>query len=303
MPVPFDSRSLYNFVVREFVRIENAHEFKGSIGGMSTGFYELDDKIDGIHPGDIVLVAGRPLMGKTDFIATLALQFAKKENPSTVSIFSLKLDPEKFCRRILAVASKIPMHRLLHGGMLMRDWEKLIRAVGFLSDLSLFVEADLCYSDDKILELVEIMGKDQGLSLVVIDGFEHLASSTNYAGRKAEIKAMIRSLRNIARNHRVPVIVTLIPSGGTDTGFDKRLAISDLDDLDLLVVDASDVTLFLHRPDVYSSDSAESGIAEIMVVKNNYGNTGPVKLAYLNEFRCFENLATGYNEDIPLEDY
>lgn len=301
MPGLSDSKNLYDFVVSEFARIESACESKGRIGGMPTCFYELDEKIDGIHPGDIVLVAGRPLMGKSDFIINLALRLARKEKPRTISIFSMKLQ-EKICRHLLAVASRIPMHRLLRGTLLMSDWDKLVRAVGPLADQPVIVNADLCYSDEKILELVETLNKGQDLALVVIDGFEHLVSSKSYSSRKAEVRELIRSLRTIARSHQVPVIVTLTVLGKDDAGLDKHLAISDLDASELQVADASDVVLFLHRSEVYSPDSPEKG-AEIMVVKNNYGNTGTVKLAYFEELRCFESLATGYKEDIFLEDF
>lgn len=301
MTVPSGPKMLSELVAEEFGRIERAFEDRNRTGGVPTGLHELDHLVDGIHPGDIIMVAGRPLMGKSDFLFNMAVKFAK-ETARTVGIFSLRLDQEMVGRRMLVAESKIPLHRLVGGRLVSRDWPRLARATGFLADLPVHINACSRYTDEQILGFITTMKTDQDLGLVVVDGLELMTAAGKHASRRAEAAALIRVIRDFARENQVPVIVSITTSPQGDLRPDSRPAIADLEEWEPLAANAANMVLFLYRPEAYLVYTPDKGVAEVIVAKNNYGETGTVQLTYSHNQCRFENLTEGLEEYIPTGD-
>lgn len=298
MADPSGPRNLHELVVQEFARIEQAYENRKSTGGVPTGFHDLDAVIEGIHAGDIILVAGRPLMGKSDFLRNVAVKFAV-ETSRHVGIFSLRHDQPTICRRMLAAESGIPMHRMVRR-LITRDWPRLVRTTGLLAGLPILVEAGTAGTERQLLDFIEALDGDPGL--VVVDGLELMTSAEKHPSRRAEAGTLIRLLRDVAGEKQAAVIASLTTRPRGEPRPDNRPVIDDLGEWESLAADAANMVLFLHRPEAYLVYTPAKGIAEVIVAKNNYGGTATVKLVYRHNRCRFDNLAEGYEEHIPSED-
>lgn len=302
MAVSSRPKKLSELVEKKFERVESVYfADKKRTSGVPTGFLKLDAVMDGIHPGDIILVAGRPLMGKSDFLLNVAVKFAA-ETLQQVSIFSLRHDQPMICRRMLAAESRIPMHRMARR-LLGRDWPRLTRAACILSQLSVQIDAGTRCTDQQILNLIESMGGGTDIGLIAIDGLELMSSAEKHPSRRAETGTLIRFLRDLAREKQVAIIVSLTTSPGGDARADNRPAIDDLGEWESLAADGANMVLFLHRPEAYLVYTPDKGVAEVIVAKNNYGDTAMVKLVYSHNCCRFDNLAEGYEEHIPTENH
>lgn len=286
--------NLSDLLKEEFSRIESLYDRKNGIGGASTGFYELDHIIDGIHRKDIVLIAGRPLMGKSD----LALNIAKValEEFTPVVFFSMRLTPEQIIRRLLAFESKVSNHRFSRGFFGERDWTKITHAAKILSDSPFFIYWSPGFTNVDLAERVSKFKKARGLGLVVVDGVEHLTSTYKFSSRKAEVETIVKAIRKISGDHSVPIILTANTSDKGDMRDDNRPKIEDLEEWNILATDAANVVLFLYKSENYWIDSPERGIAEVIVAKNNDGPKATIKLAYLPEYCSFVNVDESDNE-------
>ncbi|MDD3620257.1 MAG: replicative DNA helicase [Desulfobulbaceae bacterium] len=300
MTVSSGPKKLSDLVENEFARIEKAFESGQITGGVPTGFYDLDRLVDGIHPGDIILAAGRPLMGKSDFLLNVAMQFAA-ETSRPVGIFSLRHDQPMVCRRMLAAQSRIPMHRMVRR-LLSGDWPKLTRAAGILADLPVQIEAGTSGTDRQLLDFIESMegGADPGL--IVIDGFELMTPADRQTSHRAAAETLILFLRDLARKRGAAIIVSLTTPPGDGGRGDKRPVIDDLGEWESLAADGADMVLFFHRPEAYLVYTQDKGVVELIVAKNNYGATGTIRLAYLEANCRFANLAEGFEKHIPARD-
>ncbi|HHO48962.1 MAG TPA: hypothetical protein ENN06_11020 [Desulfobacteraceae bacterium] len=300
MAVSSGPKKLSELVEKEFVRIEEAFESGTISGGVPTGLYDLDRLVDGIHQGDIILAAGRPLMGKSDFLLNVAVKFAA-ETSRQVGIFSLRHDQPMVCRRMLSAESRIPMHRMVRR-LLGGDWHKLVRATGILADLPVHIEAGTSGTDRQLLDFIESMGSGTDLGLIVIDGLELMTPADKHPSRRTEAGALIRFLRDLARARGTAIIVSLTTSPGDGARGDRRPVIDDLGEWESLAADGADMVLFFHRPEAYLVYTPDKGVVEVIVVKNNYGATGTVRLAYLEANCRFANLAEGFEKHIPARD-
>jgi replicative DNA helicase len=300
MPISSRPKKLINLLEYEFARIEEVFEKKQHTSGVPTGLHELDSFIDGIHPGDIIVVAGRPFMGKSDFLLNLAMRYAYKSSLA-VGIFSMRHDQQMISRRIFTAASKIAIRKMVRGHFENDDWCNFFRAFGYLADLSLYVDTSLGYTDRQLLKNIEIIMSDQDLGLVVIDGLELMTSAKKHSTRKSEVSTLIRVIREFASKYHIPVIVSLATSQKSDTRLDNRPTISDLEEWESVAADAAKMVLFLYQPEVNLVYNPNKGVVQVFIAKNNYGETGTVKLAYLHHCCCFENLAQGYEEYMPQE--
>lgn len=300
MAVSSGPKKLSELVENEFARIEKTFESGKITGGVPTGLYDLDGLVDGIHPGDIILAAGRPLMGKSDFLFNVAVQFAA-EASRQVCIFSLRHDQAMVCRRMLSAESWIPMHRMVRR-LLSIDWPKLVRATNVLANLPVQVEAVTSGTDRQLLDLIESIEGGEDPGLIVIDGFELMTPAARHTSRRAEAGALVRFLRDLARDRGTAIIVSLTTPPGDGALGDKRPVIDDLREWESLAADGADMVLFFHRPEAYLIYTQDKGVVEVIVAKNNYGQTGTVRLAY-QEANCrFANLAEGFERQISARD-
>ena len=277
-------------VMRTFEEITAAAERKEHITGLPTGFRHLDWYTAGFHPGDLVICAGRPGMGKTAFALNLALN-ACRARQAPVAVFSLEMPNDQLARRLLCAEAGVDGNRLRSGRLTREDWAPLTRAAGELSELPVWMD------DTPSLSVLELRAKarrlktERGLELVVVDYLQLMRSGTRTDNREQEISEISRSLKALAKELSIPVMALSQRNRGVENrgNKDKRPQLSDLRESGAIEQDA-DTILFIYRDEVYNPESTEKGIAEIIIGKQRAGPTGTVRCKFLREFTRFENL-------------
>jgi replicative DNA helicase len=284
------------YPIREIVKdsfrsIEDLYARKELITGVPTGFEKIDDLTSGLQNSELIIIAGRPSMGKTAFALNIA-QFAAMEGQTTVAIFSLEMSKEQLAFRLLASEAKVDSQRLRKGFLGETDWPKLTTAAGRLSEAPLFID------DTPAITVLEMKAKsrrlkaDKGLGLIVVDYIQLMRSGGYRDSREQEISEISRSLKALAKELKVPVIALSQLNRKVEDRTNRRPQMADLRESGAIEQDA-DVIAFIYRDEVYnkSEDNPEKGIAEIIIGKQRNGPTGIVKLAFLEKFTSFENLA------------
>src|ERR1700674_4262287 len=274
--------------------IERLHARKELITGVPTGFTELDEITSGLQPSDLVIVAARPSMGKTSLVLNIAQHVGTKTD-LTVGLFSLEMSKEQLFLRLLTSEARIDAHRLRGGFLGERDWGRLSQAIGTLSETNIYID------DTPSIGVLEMRAKcrrlaaEHGLHMVVIDYIQLMQGRGRFENRTLEIASISRSLKGLAKELNVPIVVLSQLSRAPESRADHRPQLSDLRESGALEQDA-DVVLFIYREDQYADRNAASdsqGIAELIVGKQRNGPTGVVKLAFIREYTRFENLASG----------
>ncbi|PKN68952.1 MAG: replicative DNA helicase [Deltaproteobacteria bacterium HGW-Deltaproteobacteria-12] len=281
--------------IREIVKdsfrsIEDLYSRKELITGVPTGFEKIDDLTSGLQKSDLIIVAGRPSMGKTAFALNIA-QFAAMESQTPVAIFSLEMSKEQLVFRLLASEAKVDSQRLRKGFLGETDWPKLTTAAGRLSEAPLFID------DTPAITVLEMKAKsrrlkaDAGLGLIVVDYIQLMRAGGYRDNREQEISEISRSLKALAKELQVPVIALSQLNRKVEDRTNRRPQMADLRESGAIEQDA-DVIAFIYRDEVYnkSEDNPEKGTAEIIIGKQRNGPTGTVKLAFLEKFTSFENL-------------
>jgi replicative DNA helicase len=270
---------------------ENKHE----VIGLATGFIDLDRMTSGLQPGEMIVIAGRPSMGKTA-LAMNIVEHAALESKKAVAVFSMEMSGPQLAMRMIGSVGRVDQHELRTGTFKEEDWPRLVDAVGKLNDAQIFID------DTAGLNCLEVRSRARrlhrqcgGLSLIVID-YLQLMSGTSGGGRDenraTEIAEISRSLKGIAKELKVPVIALSQLNRGVDARQDKRPMMSDLRESGAIEQDA-DVILFIYRDEVYNSDSPRKGIAEIIIAKQRNGPVGKIDLTFLGRHTRFENYAGG----------
>ncbi|MDD9970159.1 MAG: replicative DNA helicase [Myxococcales bacterium] len=276
-------------VVRSFEQITLAAERKEHITGMPSGFEDLDRYTAGMHSGDLIIVAGRPGMGKTAFALNVAMNACMlREKP--IVFFSLEMPKEQLANRLLCAEARVDAGKLRTGMLSRDDWPKLASAAGTLSQLPIWLD------DTPGLSLMELRAKvrrlksEHGLSLVVIDYLQLMRSGGRVDSREQEISEISRSLKALAKELEVPVIALSQLNRGVESrgNKDKRPQISDLRESGAIEQDA-DTILFIYRDEVYNPESPDKGLAEIIIGKQRAGPTGTVRAVFRREYTRFES--------------
>ncbi len=275
--------------------IEKLASRKELVTGVPTGFTDLDEMTSGLQPSDLIIVAARPSMGKTSLVLNMAQHVGTKTD-MTVGIFSLEMSKEQLFLRMLTGEARIDAHRLRGGFLGERDWGKLSQALGTLSEAKIFID------DTPSIGVLEMRAKcrrlqaEHGLHLVIVDYVQLMQGRGRFENRTLELAAISRSLKGLAKELQVPIIVLSQLSRATESRSDHRPQLSDLRESGALEQDA-DVVVFIYREDQYTDKNAPptdaTGIAELIIGKQRNGPTGVVKLAFIREFTRFENLAQG----------
>src|SRR5215470_5970906 len=275
--------------------IERLHSRKELVTGVPTGFTDLDEMTSGLQPADLVIVAARPSMGKTSLVLNMAQHVGTKTDMS-VGVFSLEMSKEQLFLRMLTGEARIDAHRLRGGFLGERDWGRLAQAIGTLSEAKVFID------DAPGIGVLEMRAKcrrlaaEHGLDLVIIDYIQLMQGRGRFENRTLEVASISRSLKGLAKELGVPIIVLSQLSRAPESRSDHRPQLSDLRESGALEQDA-DVVIFIYREDQYgdkSQPAADSqGTAELIIAKQRNGPTGIVKLAFLREYTRFENLAIG----------
>jgi len=275
--------------------IEKLHARKELVTGVPTGFTDLDEMTSGLQPSDLIIVAARPSMGKTSLVLNFAQHVGTKTN-MTVGMFSLEMSKEQLFLRMLTAEARIDAHRLRGGFLGERDWGKLSQAIGTLSEAKIFID------DTPSIGVLEMRAKcrrlksEHGLHLVIVDYIQLMQGRGRFENRTLEVASISRSLKGLAKELSVPIVVLSQLSRAPESRSDHRPQLSDLRESGALEQDA-DVVVFIYREDAYADKSAPptdaQGVAELIIGKQRNGPTGVVKLAFLREFTRFENLAGG----------
>ncbi len=287
--------SLKNLAETSLDTIEKLHARKELVTGVPTGFTDLDEMTSGLQGGDLVIVAARPSMGKTSLVINMAQHVGTKTD-MTVGIFSLEMSKEQLFLRMLTGEARIDAHRLRGGFLGERDWGKLSQALGTLSEAKIFID------DTPSIGVLEMRAKcrrlaaEHGLNLVIIDYVQLMQGRGRFENRTLELASISRSLKGLAKELGVPIILLSQLSRAPESRSDHRPQLSDLRESGALEQDA-DVVIFIFREDMYLDKNAPQteaqGTAELIIAKQRNGPTGIVKLAFIREYTRFENLAGG----------
>ncbi len=270
-----------------FKRIEKLYERKEAVTGVSTGFVDLDRLTSGFQGGDLIIVAGRPSMGKTAFALNVALNAAIRHK-IPVAVFSLEMSTIQLVMRMLCSEARIDSHRLRGGFLKDSDWPKLARAAGALAEAPLYID------DSGALSVLEMRAKarrlqaEKGLAMVVVDYLQLMRGRSSAEGREREISEISRGLKALAKELTIPVIALSQLNRSLEQRTDKRPMLSDLRESGAIEQDA-DVIGFVYRDEYYNPDTEAKGIAEIIVGKQRNGPTDTVRLKFFNEYTRFEN--------------
>ncbi|MFN0280237.1 MAG: replicative DNA helicase [Pyrinomonadaceae bacterium] len=264
------------------------------ITGLSTGFRDLDELTSGLQRTDLVIVAGRPSMGKTAFCLTVA-QNAALQSKAVVALFSLEMSKEQLVTRMLSSEAHINAHRFRTGHLMSNEWERLAGAIGTLSDTRIFID------DTPGISALEIRAKSRRLAaeqkqldLIVVDYLQLMGSGSGRRNdnRQQEVSQISRELKALAKEMDTPVLALSQLSRAPEARNPPKPLMSDLRESGSIEQDA-DVVAFIYREDYYKETDENKGLAELILAKQRNGPTGTVKLAFLKEFTRFENYFGG----------
>jgi len=257
--------------------------------GVPTGFSELDQITNGLHPGQMIILAARPAIGKS----TLALDFARAcsiRHGLTSAIFSLEMSKSEITMRLLSAEAKVPLHHMRSGHMSDDDWARLARRMGEVADAPLYID------DSPNLTMMEIRAKARrlrqrhDLRLVVVDYLQLMTSGKRVENRQVEVSEFSRSLKLLAKELEVPVIAISQLNRGPEQRTDKKPLLSDLRESGSLEQDA-DMVVLLHREDAYERESPRAGEADLILAKHRNGPTGTVTVAFQGHYSRFVDMA------------
>ena len=263
------------------------------VTGVATGFTDLDEKTAGLQPGDLIIVAGRPSMGKTAFALNIAENVAV-DNGLPVAVFSMEMGGTQLAMRMLGSISRVDQHRMRTGRLNDDEWQKLSSAMGKLHEAPIHIDETAALNSLELRSRARRLRRTCGkLGLIVVDYLQLMSSSAGGGGenRATEISEISRGLKALAKELECPVIALSQLNRALEQRQDKRPMMSDLRESGAIEQDA-DVILFIYRDEVYFPDKQESkGRAEVIIGKQRNGPIGKVDLAFLGQFTRFENLA------------
>ena len=275
-------------VLNALDKIEAASRMKGSVTGMPTGFIDLDYKTSGFQPSDLILIAARPSMGKTAFVLNIAEYMAFRSN-ETVAIFSLEMSKEQLVNRLFALESRVDSQILRTGNLSDNDWSSLIEAAGVIGRSNLIIDDTPCISVSELRSKCRKYKLEHNLGIIMIDYLQLMQGSRKSESRQQEISDISRSLKEIARELQVPVVVLSQLSRAVEQRPDHRPMLSDLRESGAIEQDA-DVVMFLYRDDYYNHDTEKKDVAEVIIAKQRNGPIGTVELAWLPRYTKFANM-------------
>ena len=283
--------SIRDIVKESFKTIERLFEKKEFVTGVPSGFKELDRLTAGFHASDLIIVAGRPSMGKTALCLNLA-QFAAIEKRIPVAIFSLEMSKEQLVIRVLCSEAQVEGTRLRTGFLTESDWPKLTLAAGNVSDAPIFIDDTAAISVLELRAKARRLKGEHGLGMLIIDYLQLMKGRTRVESRQQEISEISRSLKALAKELNIPIIAVSQLSRKTEERQGNRPQLSDLRESGAIEQDA-DVILFLFREEVYNRQEENQGKAELFIGKQRNGPIGMVDLAFIDRFTTFKDLYKG----------
>ena len=272
-----------------FQTIEALYERKERISGVPTGFTKLDQMTSGFQPSDLIIIAGRPSMGKTAFALDIARNAATLAEIPAV-IFSLEMSRQQLAIRMLCSEARVDSYKLRSGFIGERDWPRLTNAAGLLSEAPIYID------DSPALTVLQMRAKarrlksEKGLGLAVVDYLQLMSGRGGSDRREQEISEISRSLKALAKELNIPVVALSQLNRKVEDRTDRRPFMADLRESGAIEQDA-DVILFIYRDEMYDENSKQKGTAEIIIGKQRNGPIGKITLAFIDQYTRFENLA------------
>ena len=258
--------------------------------GLPSGFIDLDEKTRGFQPGNLVILAGRPGMGKTSLALNIAHHAAVREGKS-VGVFSLEMSQQELALRLLSSESEIPFGPLRSGHLSQRQWSKVVQAVRKISSAPIYIDDSANPSLLEVASKARRLRAEANLDLIVLDYLQLMQAGGRYENRTLEIAAITRGLKQLAKELAIPVIALSQLSRQTERrGSDHRPQLADLRESGSIEQDA-DIVAFIYRDEVYDPESEDRGMAELILAKHRNGETGTVRLVFLGATTKFCNLA------------
>ena len=280
-------QNINDLVKESLEQIEERAENGESVTGVATGFSEFDNKTTGLQGGDLIIVAGRPSMGKTSFAMNLA-EYASLKNDAVTAIFSMEMSGTQLSTRLISSMGRINQQKIRTGKLTDDDWPRLTNAVALLSKANIFIDDTPALTPTDIRARSRRLKREKGLDLIVIDYMQLMQLSSNSENRATELSEISRSLKALARELDVPVVALSQLNRSLENRTDKRPIMSDLRESGAIEQDA-DLIAFIYRDEVYNEDSTDKGKAEIIIAKQRNGPIFKTTLTFLGECTRFEN--------------
>jgi replicative DNA helicase len=268
-------------------RIAQLYEQESEITGLATGFNDFDRMTSGMQPGDLVIVAARPSMGKTTFAMNIA-EHAALKGPAPVAVFSMEMPGESLVMRMLSSLCRVELQKIRTGRLDDEDWPRLTGTMNLLSQAPLYIDDSAGLSPGEMRARARRLKREHGLGLIVVDYLQLMQVPGFKENRTAEISEISRGLKSMAKELEVPVIALSQLNRSLEQRPSKRPVMSDLRESGAIEQDA-DVIVFIYRDEVYNEDSPDKGTAEIIIGKQRNGPIGTVRLTFLGRFTRFEN--------------
>ncbi len=280
--------AIKDLLVKAVDRIDTLFQQDDPITGVPTGWNDFDEMTSGLQRGDMIIVAGRPSMGKTTFAMNIAEHAAIKSGLPT-AVFSMEMPGESLAMRMLSSLGRIDQHRVRTGKLEDDDWPRLTSAVGLLAEAPMFIDDTPALSPNELRARVRRLAREHGqLGLIVIDYLQLMQVHGSAENRTNEISEISRSLKALAKEMDVPVVALSQLNRSLEQRPNKRPVMSDLRESGAIEQDA-DVIVFIYRDEVYNEDSDSKGVAEIIIGKQRNGPIGTTRLTFLGQFTRFEN--------------
>lgn len=298
-------------------KIDELFNSDGSITGIETHLTAFDEMTSGLQNGDLLIVAGRPSMGKTTFSMNMAENVATKSG-QPVAVFSMEMPGEQLAMRMISSLGRIDAHRMRTGKLLPEDWTKMNKAISLLSNAEIYIDDTPALMITELRARARRIDKDirekqrrkaieqgvenpeskvTGLGLIVIDYLQLMRGSQNTDNRVNEISEISRGLKALAKELNIPVIALSQLNRSLEQRPDKRPKMSDLRESGAIEQDA-DLIIFIYRDEVYHPDTDDKGTAEIIIAKHRNGSIGTIRLTFIGEYTRFENFASLQPEDV-----
>ncbi len=284
-----DAMAMKDIIKSSIEMIDTLYQRKGVITGLPTGFAELDQMLAGLQPAELIVVAGRPAMGKSAFALSIAEQIAVGRK-APVALFSLEMSKEHLVQRMLCSHARINAHNVRTGMLSTSDWPALTKAAGKLSEAPIFIDDSPSMSVLELRAKARRLKSQHDIGLLVLDYLQLMEEPLRSENRQQEISVISRSLKSLARELSIPVVAISQLSRAPERRENFRPRLSDLRESGSIEQDA-DVVLLLFREDYYNPTEENNGVAEVLIAKQRNGPTGSVKLAFIREYARFETLA------------
>ena len=283
-------------LLNTFEKIELLVKNNGRIEGVPTGYAELDDMLTGLHPGELVLVAGRPAMGKTsigmNFVENAAIRAGKK-----AAVFSLEMPAEQLAMRMLCTEARVDMQRVRRGQLEDAEWERLCDAMVSIGPASIFIDTTPGITVPEVRSKARRLQLEHGLDLIMIDYLSLMTATGKNGSRQEEVSQISRTLKGLALELGVPIIALQQLSRAPTGRANHRPMLSDIRESGAIEQDA-DVVMFIHREEYYDPETPDKNIAEIIIAKQRNGSLGTVKLGWKGEYTWFMDLSPRAREAV-----